>query len=399
MKPEGSENRVEYILGEDDDDVPRPNKNSVCDSCGRGPFRSLKVHLLHCPGVKAKYQCLLCKENFMTEKLLHEHHMYLYSCKVCGQVFSNESMYRQHPCPQNGNTHLVLFCSEAMPQVCNICKCFFTSKETLLNHVNRIHTSVVSTKVCIITNPSALVDKKVLAATQVTSVNSFKQVLNGKPQDGQACLSPPPFLTPSVLPGSALAPNNSAQTHPPSALQSEAALSTTSSDPDSPQTPSILAMFANDSQSVALMKRMNTAWRAKAPHPCRQCGAIFRQPSLVVTHRYLHRGSRLHRCQCGRAFKHRLHLLRHCVQHAENMSYICVGCGETFIGATALAKHIKEKSRKKCHHGLKHKSKVKKKCSVPFTCECGLSFFRPSAYIWHQLKNRTEMKPLKKSLK
>lgn len=169
--------------------------------------------------------------------------------------------------------------------------------------------------------------------------------------------------------------------------------------PPSPPTPTILAMFENDSQDVALKKRMNTGWRSKAPHPCRQCGAILRQSSLIISHRYLHRGRRLHRCQCGRAFKHRLHLLRHCVQHAEAISYICVSCGETFTGAKVLAEHIKGKSRKKSRPGPKRKRKVKTKCRMPFTCDCGQLFFRPSAYIWHQLQNRTKTKQLKKPSK
>lgn len=165
---------------------------------------------------------------------------------------------------------------------------------------------------------------------------------------------------------------------------------TAASDPISALKPTIMAMFENDSQDLAMMKRMNTGWRSKAPYPCRQCGAILRQPSFIISHRYLHRGRRSHQCQCGRAFKHRLHLLRHCVQHAETVSYICVSCGETFIGARLLAEHMKGKSWKKSRSGRTWKRKVKRKCRMPFTCDCGQLFFRPSAYIWHQLKNRTK---------
>lgn len=320
-------------------------KSSVCESCGRGPFRSLKLHLRHCTGVRVKYKCFLCKGLFVTQKLLNEHYMSLYSCDTCGQVFSNEVVYFDHPCPKKkGKAPLSLFCSEAMPQVCNLCKSFFTTEKALFNHVTKVHTSVVSTKVCIIKNPSMVTNKDVPEAHSALSY---------------------PEKT----------PNSSA------------------SNPDSPESPTILAMFENDSHDVALMKRMNTSWRCKAPHPCRQCGAIFRQPSLIISHRYLHRGHRSHQCQCGRAFKHQLHLLRHCVQHAENMSYICVGCGGTFMGATVLAKHLKGTS------GCKPKRQVKQKCRTPFTCDCGQLFFRPSAYIWHQLKNRTKTNCVKKRLK
>ncbi|CAB1427690.1 unnamed protein product [Pleuronectes platessa] len=113
---------------------------------------------------------------------------------------------------------------------------------------------------------------------------------------------------------------------PPACLSApaETAPAAATSDPDSPPAPTIMAVFENDSQYVALMKRMKTGWRSKVPYSCRQCGAVLRQPSFIISHRYLHRGYRSHRCQCGRAFRHRLHLLRHCVEHAEAMSYICV---------------------------------------------------------------------------
>ncbi|XP_060906844.1 myeloid zinc finger 1 [Labrus mixtus] len=449
MKPEMSGNSVEYIVGEDDNDLdmnnycekarvsgwdgknkkpskpaglcpvdpeldggssstddssdssyspqfkPPPaihstNKNSVCATCGRGPFRSLKLHLLHCSGVRVKYQCFLCKELFMTETQLNEHYMSLYSCHICGQVFSHENLYYQHPCPKKSKSPLVLFCSESMPQCCNICKSFYASEKTLLSHVNKVHTSVVSTKVCIITNPSALTDKAGQSASRPPEASN--QVVNGKFCDTQACASSSSSLSTSSVP-----PGRSVQ--PPTALPPDTTPATTASVRDSPQMPTILAMFENDSQDVALMKRMNTGWRSKTPYPCRQCGAIFRQPSLVISHRYLHRGRRSHRCQCGRAFKHRLHLLRHCVQHAENMSYICVSCGETFTGATVLAEHIKGKSRKKSRSEPTQRRKVRKKCRMPFTCDCGQRFFRPSAYIWHQLKNGNKTKCLKKRLK
>ncbi|KAM6995339.1 uncharacterized protein LKV04_007568 [Tautogolabrus adspersus] len=379
------------------------NKNSVCATCGRGPFRSLKLHLLHCSGVRVKYQCFLCKELFMTETQLNQHYMSLYSCHICGQVFSHENLYYQHPCPKKSKSPLVLFCSESMPQVCNICKSFFASEKTLQNHVNKVHTSVVSTKVCIITNPSALTDKKVLPAAQSASSppEAFNQV-NGKFCDTQACASSSSSLSTSSVPrgGPAWAlctsplksDKDRGLVQPPTALPPDTTPATTASVPDSPQMPTILAMFENDSQDVALMKRMNTGWRSKTPYPCRQCGAIFRQPSLVISHRYHHRGRRSHQCQCGRAFKHRLHLLRHCVQHAENTSYICVSCGETFTGATVLAEHIKGKSRKKSRSERSKRRKVRKKCRTPFTCDCGQHFFRPSAYIWHQLKNRKKNK-------
>ncbi len=495
-RPETSENSVEYIVGEDDKDIDMesdcekmddstssdsddedktrstpaddaesdggssstdyssdssnspPSKtapaalpsvnSSICAACGRGPFRSMKLHLLHCSGIRVKYQCSRCKELFLTETSLNEHYMPLYSCDVCGQVFSHENLYHHHPCPKGSKSPLVLFCSESMPQACNICKSFFTSEKTLLNHVTRVHTSVVSTKVCIITNPSALADKKVppgvrgtAAQSAISSPTVVNQVINGKLRVGQTYAgslttvmksSPSSFSISSSHPGrptapiclasAAAAPVRSGKdgalgqplSHlsaplfvPPGATDTTPA--TAASDPVTTPMPTIMAMFENDSKDMALMKRMNTGWRSKAPYPCRQCGAILRQPSLIISHRYLHRGRRSHRCQCGRAFKHRLHLLRHCVQHAETINYICVSCGETFTGAKLLAEHMKGKSRKKYRSGRTWKRNVKRKCRMPFTCDCGQLFFRPSAYIWHQLQNRIKSKQLKKSLK
>ncbi|XP_039972922.1 zinc finger protein 585B [Xiphias gladius] len=412
--------------------------SSICAACGRGPFRSMKLHLLHCSGIRVKYQCSLCKKLFLTETALNEHYMPLYSCDICGQVFSHESSYHHHQCPKESKSPLVFFCSETMPKACNICKSFFTSEKTLLNHVTRVHTSVVSTKVCIITNPLALTDKRVspcvhgiAVQSAVSGPNVVNKVSNGKFCVGQTYagslstlvksspfslstssshLGKPPAL---ICTASAAAPARSGKDgalgQPPSHLSvplfvppdaTDTTPATAPSDPVSPPVPTIMAMFENDSQDVALMKRMNTGWRSKVPHPCRQCGAILRQPSFIISHRYLHRGRRSHQCQCGRAFKHRLHLLRHCVQHAEAISYICANCGETFMGARLFAEHMKGKSQKKSRpSGLTWRRKVKRKCRMPFTCDCGQLFFRPSAYIWHQLQNWTKSKQLKKPLK
>ncbi|XP_032374217.1 zinc finger protein Xfin [Etheostoma spectabile] len=412
--------------------LPTAN-SSICAACGRGPFRSMKLHLLHCSGIKVKYQCSVCKKLFLTELSLKEHYMPLYSCKICGQVFPNKNSYHHEQCPVGTKSPLVLFCPESMPQACSICKSFFTTAKNLLIHVTKVHTSVVSTKVCIITNPSVLTDKKVspgYSGTAAHSANSspnvVNQVINAKLCVSQAHAgspSIPSFLSTSSHEGRPPATLYKESTATPVRLGKDGAFgpttqpvsrlsaplnvppgaadktsATVACDPVTPSMPTIMAMFENDSQDIALMKRMNTRWRSKPLYPCRQCGAILRQPSLIIRHRYLHRGYRSHQCQCGRAFKHRLHLLRHCVQHAETISYICVSCGETFIGATLLAEHMKGKSRKKSHSACTWKRKVKRKCRMPFTCACGQLFFRPSAYIWHQLKNRTKTKQLKMPL-
>lgn len=391
-------------------------KNTVCSFCGRGPFRSLKIHLRHCT-VKGKHRCSLCKELFETETSLNEHFMLLYTCEVCGQVFSQEKSYHDHQCPKASKSPLVLFCSESLPKACNICKSFFTSQKTLLNHVNKVHMSVVSTKVCIIAKPSTVTNKNVSHGVNGSAAQAYlrspvigSQVINGKLRVDQASAGSPTAVVkpvPSVSTTSPLtdtspipiclisAPKDGTSGRPTSQNFSSPSPSNVASDPVSPPMPTILALFENGSHKISLMKRMNTGWRFKAPHPCRQCGIIFRQPSLIISHRYRHRGRRSHKCQCGRAFKHRLHLLRHCVQHAETVNYICVSCGETFTGANLLAQHINGKSGNKSRSGRKCKLKVKRTCTVPFTCDCGQHFFRPSAYIWHQLQNNIKTKQSK----
>ncbi|XP_037641696.1 zinc finger protein 836 [Sebastes umbrosus] len=399
----------------------------MCDACGRGPFRAMKLHLRHCSGIRVKYQCSVCKMIFLTETPLKEHYMPLYSCQICGQVFSQKDSYLRHQCPKGTKSPLVLFCSESMPKACKICKSFFTSEKTLLNHVTRVHTSVVSTKVCIITNPPGF--HGTAAHSAIRNPNVVNRVMNGNLRVGQTYAgslstfvksSPSSRETSyshaggpaSIRMASSAAPFRSGRNGalgptnqplrrlsaplfvPPVATDTTPA--TAAPDPVTPPMLTIMALFENDRHDVALTKGKNRGWRAKTPYPCRQCGAISRQPSHVISHRYLHRGHRPYQCQCGRAFKHQLHLLRHCVQHAETVSYICVSCGESFTGAKLLTEHMKGKSRKKSRSGRTWK--VKRKCRMSLTCDCGQLFFRPSAYIWHLLKNRTKTKRLKQHL-
>ncbi|XP_048882497.1 uncharacterized protein si:dkey-79d12.4 isoform X2 [Brienomyrus brachyistius] len=144
----------------------------------------------------------------------------------------------------------------------------------------------------------------------------------------------------------------------------------------------ILGLYVNCSQELALQQRLNKSWRSKGLFFCRQCGAVSRQPSLGVRHRYLHRGSRRHRCHCGRTFLRRLHLLRHHVQHAEATRFVCAPCGRTFAGAHCLARHKQGRGDR----GRKRK-RVRKDCQTPFSCDCGQLFQRPTAFLWHKLKN------------
>lgn len=453
---ETSENSVEYVLGEDDkdnsmesdcekdddsadsesDDETLPSSSLPCNSgkasdssdaetaptdhsltctqCGRGPFMSMKLHLMHCSSVKTKYQCVLCKTRFLTVKDLRDHHKPLHCCELCLQVFPQQPSHYCNQCPKGGKLILVLFCSNSMPKVCKICKSLFICDKTLSVHVSNVHSPVATNRVIV---PSELNDTTSLPGVHrikpqsgISTSGAEHPAIKGKLCIGQnyeasrpsLMKCSPSSLSTSLYPGmtSALKDKVSAAATvsqpscdllaPVSALPSTNGPTpdTGASNAGSSSMPSILAWFENVSETLALMKRMNAGWRSKAPRPCRHCGAIFRQPSFTIPHRYHHRGRHSHRCQCGRAFKHRLHLLRHCVQHAETISYICASCGGTFTGARLLAQHLRGKSVKKSHSGCVTKIKVKRKCRMPFSCDCGQLFHRPSAYIWHQLRNR-----------
>ncbi|XP_061675859.1 zinc finger protein 70 [Syngnathoides biaculeatus] len=330
------------------------NKDSVCKECGRGPFKSLKLHLRHCTSVTGvTFQCARCMMSFPNEAALKEHRTFLYSCDRCGQVFKHWDLHHHHPPPDTGALRLLFFCSESMPKACTICKCFFVNEKCLFAHVAEVHTSVVSTTVRIVTRKSGLTDNKMSSSVATLSA----PVVNGEPVIDKLLLTDHTYSSSAKVEASFPAP--------------------ACSDPQ----PAIPPTFDSQRQASASTKRANASRRSKAPpRPCRQCGTMLRQPYLAICHRYLHRGRRSHRCQCGRSFKHRLHLLRHCVQHAEAESYICVNCGKTFTGARLLAKHL----------GTRKKEKCRRKCMMPLACSCGHFFYRASAYIWHQLKNNVK---------
>lgn len=386
-----------------------PTESSgICSLCNRGPFRSLKQHWRYCTGEKLNYPCVICKKILPSKEDLRVHHKPLHLCHSCGQVFPSQAAYSRHQCRNAGKSTLVLFCAESMPKACNICKSFFISEKTLSIHVTKVHTSIAGNKLCITTAPSLLTNTK-----EEASVDSMKV------QPG-----PPPSIVPKQAVNGDVRVDRRQEASLPNVMRSDLssllAASLTSLPPAPVSTSSIVhqladqifaspvgsfgllpystdsehdystgsAPFENNNQQSAIKKNVKSSWRS--PHPCRQCGAILRQPSSIISHRYLHQGRRLHRCQCGRAFKHRLHLLRHCIRHAEASNYICATCGETFTGAKLLAQHVMGNPRKKPRSGRVLKSPKKNKCRMPFLCDCGQLFLRPSAYIWHQLKNWTK---------
>lgn len=513
---------------------------TMCAECGNGPFRNVKVHLLHCTGKRSKFHCCECKRNFTDEKSMQEHWVRLHACDLCNQVFTHWRSYGAHPCLKKNiprSSTVIYSCAPLIPNKCNLCKAFFSTEQEMLKHIVTAHNKNVS----IVNKPSTSTVKQVspnntISTTEAQLVpsspdlalessravgqrpspvshttpwkHSVGQSLAGSlpsftlcspsfpsPSSSQAGSVPvmptlatggetkyiifkqplttvtqvapqksvttpqvtvtaqsetksqppvlssqmmtnlvqvviqkqslfnapkpvpsipgnpsaPIFLTvsaPAIRPGTASTssqviyraqgPLFTTVSAPVSATNSTSvSVAKTSSSPMPPLT--IVAIFKNDSRELALKKRMNTSWRSKATYPCRQCGAISRQPSLNISHRYLHRGRRLHRCHCGRTFLRQLHLLRHCVQHAETTSYVCVSCGETFEGAKFLSEHMRGISQRSTRSRVMWNKRARKECKVPLSCDCGQIFVRPSAYIWHQLKNAPKTKRPKPS--
>ncbi|KAM9806665.1 zinc finger protein 91 [Syngnathus typhle] len=518
------------------------NTNAICKDCGRGPFSSIKLHLRYCTGYPGRlFQSSCCKAFFPSQEALKDHCLILYACEVCGQVFNKWVSHHHHQPTNKPRLRVVSFCPESMPKTCTICKSFFLNEKFFLAHVTRVHTSVVSTKLCIINKPSGLTDKKlpanvatklipksvikteqddefsINAAAKITpnpfikteqddglSANAAAKITPKTEQDDELSANPAAKITPefvikteqddglSANPAVKITPKpvikteqddrcladvatNTSKTvikteqddgflaiaaakitsetfikteqddgflaNVAAKITSETVIKTEQDDrclanvatntsktvietqqddgflanvaaeitskaviktqqvlnaqhlldhtysyaerPDlacSAPLPTIVALLENQRQ--VLTKRTNT----RAQRTCRQCGTVLRQPYLAVSHRYLHRGSRSHRCHCGRAFKHRLHLLRHRVQHAEAESYICVNCGNTFTGARRLAEHLRGNTWKT--------KKCRTKCNVPLACSCGHFFYRASAYIWHQIKNNVKTRNL-----
>ncbi|XP_057689689.1 zinc finger protein 91 [Corythoichthys intestinalis] len=302
--------------------------DSFCNKCDQGPFTSMKLHLKQCSGALCKEtKCFRCMMPFRNEAALKDHYSIFYYCDVCGQVFRHWAPAHQHKPPERALLRLIRFCSVSTPKVCAICKSFFLDEKSLSTHVICVHTSVVSTHVHIVKKQSCLTDKKV--STNVVAASTPEPVVTNQviDKDHTYCISAP-------------------------------------------------------------LKSVITGWCFKVPRPCWQCGTMLRQPYLAISHRYLHRGRRLHRCYCGRSFKHRLHLLRHCVQHAEDKSYICVNCGNTFAGARLLAAHLRGKTQMK--------KKGSGNCRKGLACSCGHYFNRASAFIWHQIKNNVKTRHLKR---
>lgn len=439
-------------MDDPEEDIPAVTQ-LMCDKCGKGPFKNLKVHLHHCSSMARPFQCSVCKKSFRNEKAQLKHKARYHVCFLCSEVFVHWSLYRSHVCPKGPkplSPTIFWSCSTTPPNKCNICKAFFATKNSLLSHLVSVHSTKVTSKVCIITNPALVTPINTASAASGSGLallssgvassqdlRGLAPVMNGHCFKSQ--VTSQEFLNGHVanaVTGFQTHPHKSKpkpQTPAPSehrvntrSRTAAAAATTTGTTSASSRLAAGTGTTSRPTQSswtaavvVCKSKRMaehpgivlrisktkfrkpakNASRLSKASYHCRQCGVVSRQPSFAISHRYRHRGRRLHSCQCGRTFLHRLHLLRHCVQHAEATSYICAKCGEAFRGAKLLVEHLTGQSSKPQGDSWTLKSRNKCIKKDPFCCECGLCFDRPSAYIWHQLQNMQKPKVHRKRLK
>lgn len=459
--------------------IKSSNSTSTCFQCGRGPFRNVKVHLLHCfkNRTKIALQCPLCKERLPNQKAFMDHKVSLYACKLCSQVFHQNETFQVHCCPSGkmlfgpptmlhscdtlASDSLLAFTkattsrteTENQPIQCFACKAFFKGEHAVLNHVIQTHNTKLfyavrnelsSTGLAIssakirqsTSSPSQSIVCNVpffpfSSASQQAAAPVMIRVVVNEPSVKSGtklmALQPPACTLTGVVPQNNVATTQSLAKIPTKALPSKKTnlvpqllnpqsriknrlfpaptlltpakapppvfmsvpapaaatlLRTTSTGPVT-----VVTMFENNSREMALKQRMSMNWREKSIYPCRQCGAMSRQSSLAIRHRYVHRGPRPHSCHCGRTFQHRLHLLRHCMLHAEATTYVCVNCGDTFYGAQSLVEHMGGTFRRSKRIGTNVTLRPRKVCRVPLTCPCGQVFAKHSAYLWHQLQN------------
>ncbi|XP_058876056.1 uncharacterized protein LOC117434049 isoform X1 [Acipenser ruthenus] len=342
---------------------------SKCPHCGiaySSPSLMLR-HAQSCPERPVTVACELCSLTFPSQNSLIQHKaqghhcVRMYACHLCREVFPDFVIFSRHDCPS-------------------------------------------------LNSPSSSRQLPTSAAVQGSSPGAVTHDARGSP--AVALISPPPPPPPLqsantapqlVLQPPAPDPNVATDVYPISGtlLSTNVASSSPSPNPNpspdphpapNPEPLKILGLYVNlskesTSEAGPLAPSTPPAPRRCLPRgvlfECRQCGASSPQPSLPVRHRYLHRGPRAHRCQCGKAFTRSLHLLRHQVCHAENSRYICGPCGATFTGASRLARHKKRKRRRRRNR----KGTRRRACQDPFRCVCGLPFKKPAAYLWHKLKN------------
>ncbi|KAJ8005298.1 hypothetical protein DPEC_G00145180 [Dallia pectoralis] len=394
-------------------------QKSVCVNCGKGPFHSLEHHMRYC-NKQNGIRCSMCETCFATEGRLLNHIVSAHADKPVTRptltsvpTAISTTSGQQSP----GSATLTYYSSEVKelkqltPVVSQGPSVVGPLPHTKLSAVSlprvmlsttssspSFPSSTVPVMATLVMNNSpgemprlvpmvTLPRLQFIDTTQTQRAKPSWQILNSVQQKQTIQPTVPVThhtsspITPSPKPGTAAEQVTVIRLFPALPQTQSVVL------PPAPAPLSIMYMFVNISRKLALEKRMKMSWRSKGAYTCRQCGAVSRQPSLAVRHRYLHRGLRRYRCHCGRSFLRRMHLLRHYFLHAQATRYICTSCGQTFDGVRGLTQHLTVAADAAKCPGNRGTLQPRQECRMAFTCHCGQVFCRPAAFLWHKLKS------------
>uniref|UniRef100_A0A3Q3DUN7 Zinc finger and BTB domain containing 41 n=1 Tax=Hippocampus comes TaxID=109280 RepID=A0A3Q3DUN7_HIPCM len=278
-------------------------KDSICKECGRGPFRSIKLHLRHCTSLLGKtFQCFRCEMFFPNEAALKEHRTFLYSCDVCGQVFSNWDAHHQHQPPNRGRLCLICFCSESMPKACAIYFQTHTKHHCKGKASNAAFASEIDIKSK--NNNARPVCQRVF--NHSSSLSRHMRYHKGTMHKCTFCGRQFPQRC-DLIRHLTLNHKDDIEKKPglkhllvrPEAQNSDNKQPTSEVDLD----------------------RMRPKKGGRVNYKCQECGKRFR---LAYKHERCHKGERPYRClKCGRGFKKRVYLMSHKVVHQNVQCTLC----------------------------------------------------------------------------
>ncbi|XP_028678255.2 uncharacterized protein si:dkey-79d12.4 isoform X2 [Erpetoichthys calabaricus] len=389
--------------------LQQSDRDSKCPYCGKAYIRTHYIfrHIQSCPNRRQEI-CSLCSLPFPSQASLIQHvskshnKLRMYACDLCKEVFPDVVIYNQHGCFSNklttvpqkldtqGNDKMVK-CALPVNISHQITAVQASPSTSTVFHLPTGAQVVASTATGTRSSVTATKDSVPGGLLRALGLENKTNVLLPTLQNAVISIVKP--ISESLV---NLQNNNSSALPRPQINSPAAPLKLLSEDlPGQSEQPlKIIRLYVSKRKQISgglheqgKQQDKPTSLR-KIIFRCRQCGVSSSHPSLNVVHRYLHRGRLAFRCQCGKAFVRRLHLLRHQVCHAESSSFICASCGQTFLGANRFARHKQTKMGPvKKKQSKKKQQQRTSECQTPFSCTCGHPFLKPAAYLWHKLKN------------